>query len=110
LSILRSSKSFQEDNREEAEEVGGLERVSTISFFGSFRGAYFSDISQIEKYTLLGSSPPPSTLFPSCCQAYQLANLNYKVLAREQFSSFSCQFGNFNHKALSGSKTAEIPT
>jgi len=33
MSNLRSSKSFQEDNREEVEEVGRLERVSAISLF-----------------------------------------------------------------------------
>jgi len=60
MNILRSSKSFQENNRKEAEEVGGLVRVGAI-FFGILQGciflrwinAYLSDgemhISQMDK-------------------------------------------------------------
>ena len=91
MSILRSSKSFQEDNREEAEEVGGLERAPSL-FLGFFRGAYFLHISQMEKYTPLGSFPSThfSLLLPGC----PVANLNWKMLARAQSSGFRCQFGN----------------
>jgi len=69
LSILRSSKSFQEDNREEAEEVGGLERVSTISFGILQRCIFLRYFSDGEIYTPgILSSPfhSFSLLLPGC--------------------------------------------
>ena len=69
MSNLRSSKSFQEDNREEVEEAGGLERVSAI-FFGIHLGCtYFLD-REMGPLGILSSSFhslfPLAARLPSC--------------------------------------------